>query len=39
MNIVLDNKTLGDIICILEGQFAPLSTFMGESDFPVDYMQ
>ena len=33
MNIVLDTKTIGDLICILEGQFAPLSTFMGESDW------
>ena len=33
MNIVLDTKTFGDLICILEGQFAPLSTFMGESDW------
>jgi len=33
MNIVLDSKTLGDLICILEGQFSPLSTFMSESDW------
>ena len=33
MNIILDSKTLGDLICILEGQFAPLSTFMSESNW------
>lgn len=31
--MILDTKTLGDLICILNGQFAPLNTFMGERDW------
>lgn len=31
--IILDDKTLCDLECLLSGQFAPLQTFMGESDW------
>ena len=31
--IVLDDKTLCDLECIFDGQFAPLMTFMGEDDW------
>tara|TARA_B100000674_G_C37898048_1_gene942312 strand:+ start:102 stop:1673 length:1572 start_codon:yes stop_codon:yes gene_type:complete len=31
--MILDNKCLGDLICILNGQFSPLTTFMGEKDW------
>ncbi len=33
MNLVLDDKTLCDLECILEGQFHPLNTFMGSADW------
>ena len=31
--MILDTKCLGDLVCILNGQFSPLNTFMGESDW------
>jgi sulfate adenylyltransferase len=31
--MILDDKTLGDLICLLNGQFSPLNTFMGEKDW------
>lgn len=31
--MILDSKTLGDLICILNGQFSPLTTFMAEKDW------
>lgn len=30
---VLDDKTLGDLECLMNGAFSPLSTFMCESDY------
>lgn len=32
-SIILDDKTLGDLECIFNGQFSPLSTFMNELDW------
>tara|TARA_B100001142_G_C14178823_1_gene595313 strand:- start:395 stop:523 length:129 start_codon:yes stop_codon:yes gene_type:complete len=32
-NIVLDDKTLGDLECIMNGYFSPLETFMGKDDW------
>ena len=31
--MILDAKTLGDLICILNGQFSPLNTFMTENNW------
>lgn len=33
MNIVLDNKTLCDLECIIDGYFSPLNTFMNKNDW------
>ena len=33
MNIVLDNKTLCDLECIIDGYFCPLTTFMNKKDW------
>ena len=32
-NVVLDDKTLGDLECIMNGYFSPLETFMGKDDW------
>ncbi len=33
MNICIDEKTLGDLECLLDGYFHPLDTFMTRSDW------
>ena len=33
MEIVLDEKTMCDLECILGGHFAPITTFMKEADW------
>ena len=31
--LVLDDKTLGDLECIIDGYFSPLNTFMNQKDW------